>query len=368
VAPFALDNYEEVSGWADMIAEVVREQRMPPWHGVAPMGTFKNDARLSDQDKQLLQQWVDEGCPQGDLANLPEPKKFNDTWFIPGGPDQVFYIADEPVSVKAEGVEEYRYYEIDPGFDEDKWVRVAECMPGNRAVVHHIIAYARPPGGEAIEHGSIGVDTSKMLFLTGFAPGTRPLMAPEGWARLVPANNTIVIEMHYTPVGTPQTDRSSVGLVYTDDKDVSHLLYTRGAMNGDFEIPANDPNYRVDAAHDFRSETLLMSLFPHMHLRGKSFRFDLISAGGKRETLLDVPYYDFNWQNYYILSAPRTIPKGSRLECTAYFDNSENNLANPDPSRSIRWGPQSWDEMMIGFFDVGIPKERAKRMLAKRRQ
>ncbi len=366
VAPFALDNYEEVAGWAEMIAEVVREERMPPWHAAGPLGQMKNDSRLSPQEKQQIQRWVDEGCPQGDLANLPARREFHEGWYIDDGPDQVFYIADQPVPVKAEGIEEYRYYEIDPGFDEDKWVKLAECMPGNRAVVHHIIAYARPPGGEPIPQGGTGVDASKFLFLTGFAPGTQPLEAPQGWARLIPADHTLVIEMHYTPVGTPQTDRSSIGLVYVDAGEVTHLVHTGAAAEGDFRIPPHAANHKVEARHKFRRETVLLSLFPHMHLRGKSFRYELVSPGGETEVLLDVPRYDFNWQNYYLLSEPRSIPKGSELRCIAHFDNSERNLANPDPSQEIRWGPQSWDEMMIGFFDIGIPKERALKMLAKR--
>jgi peroxiredoxin len=361
VAPFALDNYEEVAGWGEMIAEVVREQRMPPWHGVGPRGRMKNDARLSDEEKQLIQRWVDEGCPQGDLANLPEERKFHEGWFTDGGPDDVFYISEQPVSVKAEGVEEYRYYEIDLGFKEDKWVSLAECMPGNRAVVHHIIAYARPPGGDPIPPGSTGIDSSEYKFLVGFAPGTRPLPAPEGWARLLPADHSLVVEMHYTPIGTKQMDRSCIGLVYTDPKDVTHVIRTQAASNHEFEIPPKTANYRVESDHRFKRDTVVLSLFPHMHLRGKSFRFELVSAGGNRETLLDVPHYDFNWQNYYVFAEPRTIAKGSKLECTAYFDNSDENLANPDPSRKIRWGPQSWDEMMIGFFDIGIPKEEFRR-------
>lgn len=357
VAPFALDNYDEVAGWGEMIAEVVRDQRMPPWHAAGPIGLMKNDARLSDQDKQLIQQWVDEGCPQGDLADLPPTREFHDGWFVDGGPDEVFYISDQPVSIKAEGVEEYRYYEVDPGFNEDKWVKLAECMPGNRAVVHHIIAYARPSGGEPIPAGSTGIDTSEFLFLVGFAPGTRPLPAPEGWARPIPANHTLVIEMHYTPIGTAQSDRSSVGLVYLDSKDVTHLIHTRAAVNGKFEIPPHAADHRVESSHQFKRDTTLLALFPHMHLRGKSFRFELVSPSGGRETLLDVPQYDFNWQNYYVLTQPRLIPKGSKLHCTAYFDNSAGNLANPDPGKTIKWGPQSWDEMMIGFFDIGVLKE-----------
>lgn len=359
IAPFALADYNEVAGWGEMIAEVVREERMPPWHANAKYGHFSNENRLSAEEKELIATWVKSGCPEGDPRELPEPRKFHEGWFMPREPDQVVYMTDKPVDVKAEGVEPYRHYVVDPGFQEDKWVKLAECMPGNRTVVHHIIVYAKPPSEEDAGPSILGRDTRGLLFIAGFAPGTRPLVSPAGWAKKIPAGSKLVFEMHYTPIGTPQQDRSSVGLIFADKQEVTHQLTTIGAANPRFEIPPNDPNYKVESSRRFDKDATLLSLFPHMHMRGKSFRYELIApGGGEPEILLDVPHYDFNWQNSFIFKEPRKIPAGSTLHCTAYYDNSAGNLSNPDPSKAVRWGPQTWEEMMIGWFDIGTPVEK----------
>lgn len=356
IAPFALSEYEEVAGWGEMIAEVVREERMPPWHANPQYGHFGNENRLSADEKKLVFDWVASGCPRGDASDLPPPREFHAGWFLPREPDQVIYMTEKPVEVKAEGVESYRHYTVDPGFTEDKWVKLAECMPGNRAVVHHIIAFIKPPGQETTRSQSDDRDVRGFGFLAGFAPGTRPLVSPPGWAKKIPAGSKLVFEMHYTPIGTPQQDRSSVGLIFLDEKEVTHQLSTAGASNPRFEIPPHDPNYKVESSRKFDRDVTLLSLFPHMHMRGKSFRYELVSPGSdQREILLDVPRYDFNWQNSFIFSQPRQIPAGSVLHCTAHFDNSAGNLSNPDPSQPVRWGPQTWEEMMIGWFDIGIP-------------
>jgi peroxiredoxin len=357
IAPFSLTDYAEVAGWGEMILEVVREQRMPPWHANPLYGQFANENRLTQQQQQLIDTWVRNGCPQGDPRDLPEPREFHEGWFLPRAPDTVIHMSDEPVAVKAEGVEPYRFYTVDPGFEEDKWVKLAECMPGNRAVVHHIIVYIKPPGQDGRKSQSEDRDVRGFGFLAGFAPGTRPLVSPAGWAKRIPARSELVFEVHYTPIGTPQLDRSSVGLIFVDQKDVTHQMSTAGAINSKFEIPPREANYKVESRRKFDRDVMLLSLFPHMHMRGKSFRYELESPGheGGRETLLDVPRYDFNWQNSYVLAEPRRIPAGSVLHCTAFFDNSANNLSNPDPDQPVRWGPPTWEEMMIGWFDIGIP-------------
>lgn len=361
IAPFALSDYEQAKGWGEMIAEVVREGRMPPWHADSKYGHFANENRLSAQQRELVRTWVENGCPEGNAADLPPPRKFHDHWFLPREPDQVIYMTQEPVNVKAEGVEPYKHYVVDPGFTEDKWVKLAECMPGNRAVVHHIIVYVKPPGQAAGKIGAGELDPRGYIFLAGFAPGTRPLVSPPGWAKKIPAGSQLVFEMHYTPIGSPQQDRSSVGLLFIDEKDVTHQMITANAPNNRFVIPPNDGNYRVDSQRNFNRDVTLLSLFPHMHMRGKSFRYELSVPGSDtREILLDVPHYDFNWQNSFIFAEPRQIPAGSVMYCTAYFDNSADNLANPDPSKSVRWGPQTWEEMMIGWYDIGIPVQKAQ--------
>ena len=369
IAPFALADYEEVAGWGEMIAEVVREERMPPWHANPQYGHFANATRLSGEEQKLISTWVENGCPQGDPKDLPAPRQFHAGWFLPREPDQIFYMTDQPVSVKAEGVESYRHYTIDPGFTEVKWVKLAECMPGNRAVVHHIIVFIKPPGQATTRSQADDRDARGFGFLAGFAPGTRPLVSPPGWAKKIPAGSKLVFEMHYTPIGTPQQDRSSVGLIYLDEKEVTHQLATAGASNPKFEIPPHDPNFKVESQRRFDGDVTLLSLFPHMHMRGKSFRYELVSPGKTdREIILDVPHYDFNWQNSFILAEPRHIPAGSVLHCTAHFDNSSENLANPDPAKSVKWGPQTWEEMMIGWYDIGIPFRDAEALRSRERK
>jgi peroxiredoxin len=274
IAPFALSEYEEVAGWGEMIAEVVREGRMPPWHANPQHGHFANENRLSKDEKELIATWVKSGCPEGDPRDLPQPRKFHEGWFSPREPDRVIYMSDKPVDVKAEGVESYRHYAVDPGFTEDKWVKLAECMPGNRAVVHHIIVYIKPPGEDATQPQILDRDRRGLVFLAGFAPGTRPLVSPPGWAKKIPAGSQLVFEMHYTPIGTPQQDRSSVGLIFVDEKEVTHRLSTAGAANSKFEIPPHDANYKVESSRRFDKDATLLSLFPHMHMRGKSFRYE----------------------------------------------------------------------------------------------
>ena len=349
IGPFVLDDYEEAAGWGEMIAEVIEDQRMPPWHANPAYGKFSNENRLSDDEKKLVYRWVEDGCPEGDPGDLPPAREYHEGWYMPRQPDQVFHISDEPVSVKAEGVEDYRYYEIDPGFTEDKWVAIAECMPDNRAVVHHIIVYIRAPGEKRI-------GSRNFRFFVGFAPGTRAWTAEKsGWSRKIPAGSKLVFQMHYTPIGSPQTDRSSVGFIYCDEKDVEYATYTTNVSNHRIKIPPHADNHQVVAKKTFKKDTILLSMFPHMHMRGKAFRYELNLPDGSSEILLDVPRYDFNWQNSFVLDEPRVIPEGAELLCTAYFDNSENNLANPNPDETVRWGDQTWEEMMIGWYDVARP-------------
>ncbi|MEX0679472.1 MAG: redoxin domain-containing protein [Pirellulales bacterium] len=360
IAPFAMTNYEEVAGWGEMIDEVVRDERMPPWHANPKHGDFSNDAHLSQQEKELISTWVAAGCPEGNRADLPEPRKFTKGWMLPREPDQVIYLSDEPVEVMAEGTEPYRHYTIDPGFTEDKWVQWAECMPGNPRVVHHIIVFVKPPWSKARERDP---DIRGFHFLSGFAPGTRPMVYPAGTAKKIPAGSQLVFQMHYTPCGSPQLDRSGVGLIFMDKDEVTHLAATTNTADHDFAVPPHDANYRSDAHSTFDRDTVLLSMFPHMHLRGKSFRYEATYPDGRQEVLLDVPKYDFNWQNNFILAEPKLLPKGTQMHCTAYFDNSADNLANPDPTEEVRFGPQTWHEMMIGWYDVSYPVDQAEAIL-----
>ncbi len=359
IGPFALLSYDDAVGWGEMIEETVREGRMPPWHPDPKFGHFRNDISLSAEEKELISQWVAAGSPEGNPKDLPPAKEFASEWMMPGKPDAVFYIADEPVDVPAEGTVEYRYYTTKTGFTEDKWVKVAECMPGNRAVVHHIIVFLKPPSkaGEAGSGRGAARGTASFGQLCGFAPGTRPIVLEPGMAKLIPAGWELVFQMHYTPNGSPQKDRSAVGLKFCDPDTVTHRVATSNAINGMFAIPAGDPNYKVESTRTYGREVKLLSVFPHMHLRGKDFHYELIYPDGRKETIMNMPRYDFNWQTSYIFDKPMELPAGTTMHCTAHFDNSADNPANPDPTKTVRWGDQTWEEMMIGWFDIAIPKD-----------
>jgi peroxiredoxin/mono/diheme cytochrome c family protein len=341
IAPFPLTSYEEAAGWADTIREVVDEGRMPPWFADPKHGKFSNDARLSAEEKQLVRDWVNNGCPEGDRAQLPEPPKFTVGWQI-GEPDQVIYIADKPVDVQAEGVVAYQYFVVDPGFKEDKWIKMAEARPDNRAVVHHIVASFRTGGAAGPRVGERGQ--------VGYAPGMPPAIYPEGAALFIPAGSKLVFQVHYTPNGSPQKDRSYIGLKFAKPEEVKQRIGGGLVATAKFAIPPGDDNYETQSVHTFGSAVRLVTLTPHMHLRGKAFRYEAEYPDGRREILLDIPRYDFNWQLRYDLAEPKLMPKGTKLICTAHYDNSEENLSNPNPKATVRWGDQTWDEMMIGYF------------------
>ena len=349
IAPFALNEYEEVAGWAEMIEEVVREQRMPPWHADPKHGHFVNDRSLSEDEKQAIYQWVADGAPQGDPADLPEPREFVSGWQLPQTPEAIYSIQDEPFQVQAEGEIAYQWFEIDLGFEEDKWVSAMEILPGNRAVVHHILAFVR----EAGDNGPYRADRG---FFSGYVPGLRAKPLPHGTAKLLPAGAKLAFQVHYTPIGSVQYDQSKIGLVFANFQDVTRRAISTSAMNTRFRIPPHDDNHRVEARTrgvpwDFR----LLSMSPHMHLRGKSFHYDAVRPDGATEVLLDIPRYDFNWQTEYRYAEGIDFPAGSSIQAVGHFDNSAANLNNPDPEDTVTWGDQTWDEMMIGYFLISIP-------------
>lgn len=340
IAPFALTTYQDSIGWEATIAEVIREDRMPPWNANPEFGHFRNDSRLTAEEKATILTWIENGCPEGDQSDLPPAPSFVKGWRMPE-PDKIIAIREEPFTVPATGVVEYQYFKVDPGFTEDVYVTAAEARPENPAVVHHIIAFLVVPGQQNISLG-------KMLI--GYAPGTSPLIFPDGAAMRVPAGSKILFELHYTPNGTEQTDRSYIGLKFTSADKVEREVVGLEAVNERLQIPAGADNHVVTSEEQFREDISLLSVTPHMHLRGKAFRYDATYPDGTTETLLDVPNYDFNWQLRYEFSEPKLMPKGTVVKCTATFDNSTDNPNNPDPTRKVTWGQQSFDEMMIGFF------------------
>jgi len=352
IAPFALTEFDEVVGWAEMIEEVVREQRMPPWHASAKYGSFVNDRHMTDKEKQIIYDWVADGAPPGDPSELPAPRSWPQQWQLPRKPDFVAPITERPFRVSAEGTIEYQYFKLDPEFEEDKWVSAVEIQPGNRAVVHHVLMFAGNEDeiGERFGGGARGYDGI-------YVPGQRVQPLPPGMARRIAAGSQLFFQVHYTPIGTEQFDQSRVGMTFVDSKDVQFEVRTESGANADFQIPPNESNHRVEGASPRMGvEARLLALNPHMHLRGKSFFYEAVFPNGEREPLLDVPRYDFNWQTAYRLTEPKTLPVGTRIHCVAHFDNSEDNLNNPDPTKRVRWGPQTWDEMMIGYFDYAIPR------------
>ena len=352
IAPFSLTDFAEASGWADMIAETVRNGRMPPWHANPQHGDFANDRRLSDHEKQILYDWASAGAPEGDPSDLPEPPKYVEGWLLPKAPDLVVKVSPEPFAVPAEGAVNYQYFTVDPGFAEDKWLRYAELKPGNREVVHHILAFARPKGS----NGGLGAVKG---YLVGYVPGTRIETLPKGWAKKIPANSELVFQVHYTPIGSPQLDQSELGMIFIDEAEVTHEIKTTSAVEGRLKIPPHEESHRVTAVEKNLLAGKLLGFSPHMHLRGKAFRYELIDPNGNRQTLLDIPNYDFNWQTFYLLREPLPIRMGSTMLCTAVFDNSSKNLNNPDPSITVRWGDPTWNEMMIGYFHYAVPKSRS---------
>lgn len=356
IGPFAMSDYEEVAGWAEMIAEVVREKRMPPWHADPKFGKWANDCSLSTEDRQVLLDWVAAGAPAGDLATAPAPPVFVDGWQLPQTPDLVLSVTEQPIKVRATGDVKYQYFVVDPQLTEDKWVRAAELRPGNLRVVHHILCFLRPRGSEGLGGNGEGLDG----FLCGYVPGMLPLELPAGMAKRIPKDSELVFQVHYTPVGSPQEDLSQLGLVFAKADEITHEVVTTSAVNPRIEIPPGKRGHE-ETAWNRRplGDWPIISLMPHLHLRGQAFRYEAVYADGRRETLLDVPAYDFNWQTSYQAAEPLRLPAGTRIFCTATYDNSSGNLNNPDPTTRVSWGDQTWEEMMIGYFDVAIPLEDA---------
>jgi hypothetical protein len=363
-APFSLMTYEQARPWAKAIKAAVVQRKMPPWFADPGHGKFANDSSLTRGEIDTLVQWVDGGAPQGDSKDLPAPRKFAEGWAIPQ-PDAVIELPT-PFEIPVTGVLEYQHILIPSPFKTDQWVQMAEARPTDREHVHHIIAFIREPGSKWLKDAKPGIpfvpdksqeaadtDTSELPsdFLVGYAPGQPPERFLPGQAKLIRAGSDIILQVHYTSNGKPGRDRSRIGLVFAKEPPTKRV-FTVSATNGKFKIPAGDPNYRVDAEFELGAPVTLYGLHPHMHGRGKDFEYRVRVPGGEPRTLLRVPNYRATWQLWYDLAEPLALPKGTKIECTAHFDNSPNNPLNPDPTKDVVWGDQSWDEMMVGFFNV----------------
>jgi hypothetical protein len=338
VAPFRLDRYEEAYGFRSMIRWAVEEGRMPPWFADPDYGQWANERRLSEGDRRDLLAWVEAGAPEGDAATAALPVRYVDGWDLEREPDAVFTIP-EPQEIPAEGVLDYRYVFVKTDFDEDVWVKAVEPRPTAMEQTHHIIAYLQGPD-----------DERRGPFFAGWAPGTGATVYPEGRAKRLPAGAWLMFELHYTPNGREAVDRSRIGFLLADGPPEREVR-TSWVATFDFEIPPGAEDHVVEAELRFPTSGEIYLYLPHMHLRGKAFRYELVRADGAKEILLDVPNYDFNWQLWYEPRVPLRIEEGDVLRGIARYDNSENNPANPDSTVPVRYGEQSWDEMMFGFFD-----------------
>ena len=380
-APFSMLTYEETRPWAGAMKLAVRQKIMPPWYADPQVGHFSNDRSLTEEEVNTVVAWATAGAPRGDARDMPPPANFVEGWGIPR-PDVTFQLPKE-FAVPESGMVEYQYAIVPTGFTEDQWVQAVEVRPTERSVVHHIIAYVREPGSHYFKGQQPGVffeappaktdevvDTSALPsdFLVGYAPGQPAEILPAGEAKLIKAGSDIVFEVHYTPNGKAVMDRTKLGLVFAKEPPKKRVQ-TLSASNGTFKIPPGDPNYQVDASFEIRKPVTLASIHPHMHARGKDFEYRVVFPNGETHTILRVPQYNWHWQLWYDLAEAIDLPPGARIECTAHFDNSPNNPENPDPTKAVIWGQQSWDEMMVGFFNlVYDPKISPNELLPEKKE
>jgi len=403
IAPMSLISYKEVRPWARSIKEKVLTREMPPWSPDPKYGQFRNDHRLSDKDIATIVAWVDGGAKEGDATDLTPAPAFASGGWVLGKPDQVFSMKAE-YTIQPGQPDTIQNFIIPTNFKEDKWVQFAEVLPGNKKIVHHVIAFIQTPamlaklrsaegqrrmgemskvfykdgtlikvkadapvindgcgdagGGSAFQRPSAseGGDAFGLL-LAGYAPGKGLDVWPEGTAKKVAAGSVIVFQIHYSAFRGAfehaEKDQTSIGLHFATQPP-QHALNTIGIQNHYFKIPAGSTSHEVTACYTFDSEVKLMSYMPHMHLRGKDMKYDVIYPDGRKETLLWVPKFSFNWQTMYYLKQPVTLPKGTKMIITAHYDNSAKNKFNPDATKDIRWGDPTYEEMMIGWMDYYI--------------
>lgn len=359
--PMSFLTYKDTRPWAKAIREAVLLKKMPPWNADPRYGKFLNDWSLTQREIDTLAAWADGGAREGDPKDAPKAREFLEGWTA-GKPDMVFEMPLE-FAVPAAGTIDYQHFLIPTRFTEDRWVEVAQLRAGNRSVVHHAVVFVRPPQSNWLREAKPGEpfvpnnwQRGKTIYdeiLDVYVPGGLPQILKPGRAKLIKAGSDIIIQMHYTANGKAATDRSRIGLTFAKQPPTERV-FTLGVMNGRFVIPPGDPDYRADAKMRLQESTNVLSMAPHMHLRGKSFEFLATYPDGRTETLLSVPHYSFNWQLNYIPAQPIPLLPGTLIQCTARWDNSPNNPNNPDASAEVRWGDQSWQEMLVGFMDVTL--------------
>jgi len=380
IAPMSLVTYHEARPWAAAIREAVLTRKMPPWHADPRFEHFSNDARLSETEVAVLAAWAKSGAKQGDARDLPRPPQFEEGWHIK--PDYVATIPEANIAESADS-DRYVYVYVATPFQEDKWIQAAEVLPGDRRIVHHAtvsilpsttklgveskpgdqyryttggVLHIRPevpvendgcsvPGGGALP----GEEPDGIRVPAIYLPGHMPEVRPDGYALKLAAGSVLEFQIHYhNRTGKALPDRTSIGFVFAA-KPPEHEVKQYEIWNNMFAIPPGDANHRVTSCYTLDRDVEALAYTAHMHYRGKSMRTEAVFPDGRRETLFSVPNYDFRWQETYFLQAPRVLPKGTRLVTTAFLDNSPNNPLNPDPTRRIRWGEPS-DEEMVGFW------------------
>ena len=352
-APMPLDTYKQVADRRATIEFMTKSGRMPPWYAHRKIGEWANDRSLSERDLKDLLTWAHNGAPEGNAKDAPLPKKYAKGWSI-GTPDAVV-AASDTFKVPAQGVVEYKYSYTRTNFDEDKWVTALEIRPEAQKAVHHVIVFLEEPGREPDARKRKPGDPAPQGGLAGFfgatAPGTPAMLFPEGTAKKLPKGAWLKFQIHYTPNGTEYLDNTKIGLIFAD-KPVTQEVVTRAAANTRFEIKPFEKDQVFTAEVTLRTGGTMLNLFPHMHTRGQAFKYEVIGATGKdTTTILDVPNYNFNWQTYYAFKKPLEIAAGAKLRVTAKYNNSTDNPFNPDPSKTVRFGEQTFEEMMIGYFD-----------------
>ena len=340
-APMALRTYDEVRPWTKSIVENVEKGVMPPWHAVESIGPFANDRSLNEVEVATIVKWAQSGAPKGSADDLPPLPDFPEpgTWQL-GEPDYI--VEFEPVDLEAGGPDRFYDLTAKTSFPEDRWISAIEVMPSNPKIAHHVIVWQEDENGNRTDG-----------WLGAWAAGTEPMDFPDGYGRVLKKGGTLIADMHYHPAETPESDQTKIGLHFSDtpiEKEIVNLWI----MNQDFEIPAGAKNHPARASYTFAQDAYILAFLPHMHYRGNDFTYDAKFPDGRRETLLKVDNYDFNWQTNYQLDEPLFVPKGTRIDCVAHWDNSADNPRNPDPTKTVRNGDESYDEMMIGFVDYVV--------------
>jgi len=365
--PMPLVTYEQTQPWAAKVAAAVEMKMMPPWFADPRFGHFANDPSLSAEQIATISQWAKAGAAAGDAKDAPPARRWSGEWNIPQ-PDVVVEMP-QAVRIPADGEVEYTYEIVPTHFTEDRWVQMVEARPSSAAHVHHAVIYIRPPDSQWLRHAPVGKPfTASMLsdaeerrqahettsdLLLVYAPGSGADRFRDGMAKFVPARSDLVFQMHYTTNGKAATDATSVGLVFAKTPPKRRVV-TLQLNNHALIIPPGAEDFRVEVQGTLPNDATLLSFFPHMHLRGKRFEYDIVHDDGSVETLLGVNYH-FHWQLSYKLAEPRELKAGTKLRAVAWYDNSRNNPHNPDPEKMVTWGDQTSSEMMVGFFDVAIP-------------